>query len=77
MPMWSGAIAEMARPFAPTLSRMLTRMNMLVSGAALVCSCLALGAYDLVTFRYALEQQLSIQAQIAGANSISHRRGQY
>jgi hypothetical protein len=49
----------------------LTRMNMLVSGAALLLACLALMAYDLVTFRNALVQNLDAQARIIGATGVS------
>jgi signal transduction histidine kinase/DNA-binding response OmpR family regulator len=46
-------------------------MNMLVSGAALLIACATFVAYDLVTFRQAMVHNLSIQAQMAGSNSIS------
>ena len=46
-------------------------MNILVSGAALLISCAAFVAYDLVSFRQAMVHNLSIQAQIAGSNSVS------
>src|SRR5260370_8835346 len=46
-------------------------MNTLVSGAALLISCAAFVAYDLVSFREAMVHNLSIQAQIAGSNSVS------
>jgi signal transduction histidine kinase len=49
----------------------LTWMNMLVSGAALVLACTAFIAYDLVSFRQAIERNLSIQAQIVGTNSAA------
>src|SRR5437899_2497054 len=49
----------------------LRRMNMLVSGAALLLACLAFGAYDVFALRQAIVHNLSILAQIAGSNSVS------
>ena len=46
-------------------------MNMLVSGAALLIACVAFVAYDRITFRQAMVHNLSIQAQMAGSNSVS------
>ena len=46
-------------------------MNMLVSGAALLLSCAAFVAYDRVSFRETMVQDLSIQAQMIGSNSVS------
>src|ERR1700694_4463543 len=46
-------------------------MNILVSGAALLICCAVFVAYDLVSFREAMVHNLSIQAQIAGSNSVS------
>jgi signal transduction histidine kinase len=54
-----------------SITKKLTWMNMLVSGAALLIACAAFVAYDLVTFRQAMVHNLSIQAQIAGSNSVS------
>src|SRR5713101_735144 len=54
-----------------SIAKKLTRMNMLVSGAALCIACVAFVAYDLVSFRQAMVYNLSIQAQMAGANSVS------
>src|SRR5207302_1265217 len=54
-----------------SITKRLTRMNILVSGAALLISCAAFVAYDLVSFRDAMVHNLSIQAQIAGSNSVS------
>jgi signal transduction histidine kinase len=54
-----------------SIAKKLTRMNMLVSGAALLLACLAFVAYDVLAFRQALVHNLSIQAQIAGSNSVS------
>jgi signal transduction histidine kinase len=49
----------------------LTWMNMLVSGAALLLACTAFASYELADLRQALVRSISIQAQIAGANSAS------
>jgi signal transduction histidine kinase/CheY-like chemotaxis protein len=54
-----------------SISKKLTWMNMLVSGAALLTACIALIGYDLVTFRAVEVSNLSTQAQIAASNSIS------
>src|SRR5439155_3408713 len=54
-----------------SITKKLTRMNVLVSGAALLIACAAFVAYDLVNFREAIVHNLSIQAKIAGSNSIS------
>src|SRR4030081_1115880 len=54
-----------------SITKRLTRMNILVSGAALLICCAAFVAYDLVSFREAMVHNLSIQAQIAGSNSVS------
>jgi signal transduction histidine kinase/CheY-like chemotaxis protein len=54
-----------------SISKKLTWMNMLVSGAALLTACMALVGYDLVTFRAVAVSNLSTQAQIAASNSIS------
>src|ERR1700740_3416446 len=54
-----------------SISKKLTWMNALVSGAALLLACSAFIAYDLVTFRQGTVYNLSIQAQIAGSNAVS------
>jgi PAS domain S-box-containing protein len=54
-----------------SITKKLTRMNMLVSGAALLTACAAFIAYDLFTFRASIVYNLSIQAQIIGSNSVS------
>jgi signal transduction histidine kinase/DNA-binding response OmpR family regulator len=54
-----------------SISRKLTWMNMLVSGAALVLACATFIAYDMVTFRRAMVHDLSTQAQIIGSSTIS------
>src|SRR6266853_5026402 len=54
-----------------SITKRLTMMNILVSGAALLIACAAFVAYDLITFRQAMVHNLSIQAQITGSNSVS------
>ena len=54
-----------------SITTKLTRMNMLVSGAALLLACAAFITYDLVSFRDGIVHNLSIQAQVAGSNSVS------
>jgi len=54
-----------------SIASKLTRMNMLVSGAALLLACAAFITYDLVSFREGMVHNLSIQAQVAGSNSVS------
>jgi signal transduction histidine kinase/DNA-binding response OmpR family regulator len=54
-----------------SIAKRLTRMNILVSGAGLLISCAAFVTYDLVNFREMMVHNLSIQAQIAGSNSVS------
>lgn len=61
----------MFRSQAPSISRKLTWMNMLVSGVALLTACSAFIGYDLVTFRKAIARNLSIRAEIIGSNSAS------
>ena len=54
-----------------SIATKLTTMNMLVSGAALLLACVAFITYDLVSFRDGMIHNLSIQAQVAGSNSVS------
>src|ERR1700756_2044216 len=61
----------MLRSRDSSITKRLTRMNILVSGAALLIACAAFGGYDWVSFREAMVHNLSIQAQIAGSNSVS------
>jgi len=53
------------------ISRKLTIMNVLVSGAALLAASVAFLAYDQYTFRQNLIRSLSAEAQIVGSNSVS------
>src|ERR1700731_4211706 len=54
-----------------SISKKLTGMNMLVSGAALLLACIAFFAYDLYTFRVGMVGNLSTEAQILGSNTVS------
>ncbi len=54
-----------------SISGKLTRMNLLVSGAALFLACASFIVYDVITIRRGMVENISIQAQIAGVNSIS------
>ena len=54
-----------------SIKKKLTLMNMLVSGTTLLLACMAFGVYELTMFRSSTVQNLSIQAQIVGANSAS------
>lgn len=54
-----------------SIAKRLTRMNILVSGAGLFLCCAVFVAYDVVSFREAMVHNLSIQAQIAGSDSVS------
>ena len=56
---------------ANTIAAKLTRMNLLVTGVALVLACLAFLAYDFYSYRANLIQNLFAAAQIAGTNSIT------
>jgi len=54
-----------------SISKKLTWMNMLVSGAALLLACGAFIAYDVASLREGMIYNLSMQAQIVGFNSSS------
>ncbi|MGA9462042.1 MAG: histidine kinase dimerization/phospho-acceptor domain-containing protein, partial [Terracidiphilus sp.] len=54
-----------------TISQRLTWMNMLVCGVALLLACSAFIGYDIVTFRTARINNLSMQAQILASNTMS------
>jgi signal transduction histidine kinase/CheY-like chemotaxis protein len=54
-----------------SISKKLTWMNMLVSGAALLLACAAFFAYDFYTFRVSIVHNLSTEAQIIGSNTVS------
>src|SRR5947209_10140125 len=61
----------MLRSRDSSITKRLTRMNILVSGAALLIAGAAFVGYDRVTFRESMVHNLSIQAQITGGNSVS------
>jgi len=54
-----------------SISRKLTWMNMLVSGAALLLACGGFIGYDVISLRDGMVYNLSMQAQIVGFNSAS------
>jgi signal transduction histidine kinase len=54
-----------------SLSHKITRMNVMVSGIALLIACAAFMLYDAISFRQIMVTNLSSQAQIVGANSVS------
>jgi len=54
-----------------SISKKLTWMNILVSGAALLLACGAFIAYDVFSIRDGMTYNLSMQAQIVGFNSTS------
>jgi signal transduction histidine kinase len=61
----------MSRRQPVSIAAKLTRMNMLVCGAALLLACFAFLAYDLSSFRETIVRNLSTEAQVAGSNSVS------
>jgi PAS domain S-box-containing protein len=61
----------MPQPRSFSISRKLTIINMLASGAALLLASSALFFYDFHTFKQDLLRQLSTEAQIVGSNSFS------
>ena len=61
----------MLRARRHSIATELTWMNMLVSAAALSLACAAFVAFGLIVFRERMVRTLSIQAQIAGSNSVS------
>jgi signal transduction histidine kinase len=63
--------ASVNRVRKSTIASKLISVNMLVSGVALVLAGIAFGVYDRATFRAAVQRNLSIQAQITGANSVT------
>lgn len=46
-------------------------MNMMVSGSGLLMACASFATYDLFTFRETIVRNLSIQARVAGSNSVT------
>ncbi|HEX5236525.1 MAG TPA: ATP-binding protein [Silvibacterium sp.] len=56
---------------ARSISAKLTWLNLLVTGTALVLACLSFLAYDFLSYRDNLIQNLQAEAQIAGSNSVT------
>ena len=54
-----------------SIASRLTMVGTVVSGAALMLACITFGIYDRTTARRSTLQNLSIQAQIVAANSIT------
>jgi signal transduction histidine kinase len=54
-----------------SIANKLTRMNMVVSGAALCLACGAFIAYDMHSIQKGMAENISTQAQVAGFNSIT------
>lgn len=54
-----------------SIAKKLTRMNMLVSGAALLIACAAFVGYDLASFRGVVVDDLSTEAQVGASNSVT------
>ncbi|HEX5483473.1 MAG TPA: CHASE sensor domain-containing protein [Terriglobia bacterium] len=54
-----------------SISRRLTAMNMLVSGAALLLACLAFLGYTRISFKQSLVSDLTIQARMIGSGTVS------
>src|SRR5579872_6321743 len=61
----------MATERTKPIAKKLTRMNMIVSAVALLLVSTGFLTYDFLTFRQEIIRNLSIQAQVAGTNSIS------
>ena len=61
----------MAQGSASSLSRKLTRLNLLVTATGLLLACAAFVTYDFVSIRRALLNNLSIQAQVLGSSSVA------
>ena len=54
-----------------SIASKLTWMNLFVSGTALLLACASFIAFDMLTFRSTLVRNLSTQAQIISANTVS------
>jgi signal transduction histidine kinase len=63
--------ATSSRRSGHSISRRLTWMNLVVSGAALLLASVSFAVYDAVTFRDAMVQNLTVQAGIIGSNTVS------
>jgi hypothetical protein len=58
-------------PATESISAKLIRMNLLVSGTALLLACVAFFSYDLISFQHNLIRNLTAEARIVGSNSVS------
>lgn len=58
-------------PASTSISAKLVRMNLLVSGTALLLACVAFFFYDLVSFQQSMVRTLAAEAEITGSNSVS------
>jgi len=67
----AGGLVVIRKVQKRSIKQQLIRMNMLVSGAALLVACGAVLTYEVAAFRQTMVRGLSIQAQIVGANSVS------
>src|SRR5258708_3876227 len=54
-----------------SISRKLTRINMLVSGCVLLLACVSFFFYDLYTYKQGVTRNLSVQAQVIASNAAS------
>jgi signal transduction histidine kinase len=54
-----------------SIAQRLGRVNMLASGFALLVAGVSLSVYDFVTFRQAIVEKQSLEAQIVGANTVT------
>ena len=58
-------------PETRSISGKLIRMNLLVSGTALVLACVAFFSYDLISFQQSRIRTLAAEARVVGSNSVS------
>jgi signal transduction histidine kinase len=54
-----------------SIARRLSRINLAASGSALLFAGAALGIYDFISFRTAILENQSVEAQIVGANTVT------
>jgi signal transduction histidine kinase len=64
-------LMPLRRPAAASISRRLARINMVASGTALLVAGVALSLYDVIAFRTALLDNVSVEARIVGSNTIT------
>lgn len=58
-------------PSFTSISSKLIRMNLLVSGVALLLACIAFFSYDLISFQQSLIRTLTAEARVVASNSVS------